>query len=120
MDDSTTSASGEHARTHVLLLVHDLDIRIVDAATGELLRELTLDYQPTGKPPGPAPKEAGEPTNLGFTCPGCLETSHGAPAGFEPATHGLGDRRSRCGVFPTSSMELACRVTLGTTICEIG
>jgi hypothetical protein len=37
-----------------LLLVHDLDIRIVNAATGELLRELTLnpdrDYQPQNKP----------------------------------------------------------------------
>jgi transposase InsO family protein len=48
------------ARTPVLKLVHDLDVRIIDAATGELLRELTIDpnrdYQPTGKPPGPAPK----------------------------------------------------------------
>ena len=39
-----------HARTHVILLVHDLNIRVVNAATGELLRELTLnpniDYQP--------------------------------------------------------------------------
>jgi transposase InsO family protein len=46
-----------HARTRVLVLVHDLDIRIVNAATGELLRELTLDttkrYQGTGRPPGP-------------------------------------------------------------------
>jgi len=43
--------------TYVLLLVQDLDIRIINAATGELLRELTLDptrdYQPTGRPPGP-------------------------------------------------------------------
>ncbi|WBQ05256.1 IS481 family transposase [Kribbella sp. CA-293567] len=49
-----------HARTHVLILAHDLEIRVVDAATGELLRELTLDptkdYQPTGRPPGPARK----------------------------------------------------------------
>src|SRR5207342_3370245 len=49
-----------HARTHVLLLVQDLDIRVVHAATGELLRQLTLDptrdYQPTGRPPGPARK----------------------------------------------------------------
>jgi len=49
-----------HARTHVLILVHDLQIRVVDAATGELLRELVLDpdrdYQPTGRPPGPIPK----------------------------------------------------------------
>ena len=48
-----------HARTRVLMLVHDLDIRIINAATGELLRELTLNpdrnYQATGKPPGPPP-----------------------------------------------------------------
>jgi transposase InsO family protein len=48
-----------HAGTHVLLLVQDLDIRIIHAATGELLRQLTLDpgrnYQPTGRPPGPPP-----------------------------------------------------------------
>jgi transposase InsO family protein len=46
-----------HARTPVILLVQDLDVRIVDATTGELLRELTIDprrdYQPTGRPPGP-------------------------------------------------------------------
>jgi transposase InsO family protein len=46
-----------HARTHVILLVQDLDVRIVNAATGELLRELTIDpnrdYQPTGAPKGP-------------------------------------------------------------------
>ncbi|WP_433167225.1 integrase core domain-containing protein [Kribbella sp. CA-247076] len=51
-----------HARTHVILLIHDLQIRVVDAATGELLRELVLDptrdYQPTGRPPGPAPKRS--------------------------------------------------------------
>jgi transposase InsO family protein len=46
-----------HARTHVIMLVHDLHIRVVAAATGELLRELILDttrnYQPTGAPKGP-------------------------------------------------------------------
>ena len=56
-----------HARTHVLLIVHDLNIRVVNAATGELLRELVLDptrdYQPTHRPPGPAPKkQKTEPT----------------------------------------------------------
>jgi transposase InsO family protein len=52
-----------HAGTCVILLVQDLQIRIVNAATGELLRELVLDpnrdYQPTGAPKGPtrrAPK----------------------------------------------------------------
>jgi transposase InsO family protein len=49
-----------HARTHVIVLVQDRDIRIIVAATGELLRELVLDptkrYQGTGRPPGPPPK----------------------------------------------------------------
>jgi hypothetical protein len=48
-----------HARTRVLMLVHDLHVRVINAATGELIRELTLDpardYQPTGRPPGPPP-----------------------------------------------------------------
>jgi len=43
-----------HARTRVLVLVHDLDIRVINAATGELLRELVLNptqrYQPIPKP----------------------------------------------------------------------
>jgi transposase InsO family protein len=42
-----------HARTHVILLIQDLHIRVVHASTGELLRELTLDpskdYQPQPK-----------------------------------------------------------------------
>jgi len=49
-----------HAQTPVLMLVQDLHIRVINAATGELLRDLTLDptrdYQPTGRPPGPQPK----------------------------------------------------------------
>jgi transposase InsO family protein len=47
--------------TRVLILVQDLHIRIINAATGELLRELTLDptkdYQPTGAPKGPKRKK---------------------------------------------------------------
>ena len=49
-----------HARTRVIVLVQDLNIRIIDRTTGELLRELVLDetrrYQPTGRPPGPRPR----------------------------------------------------------------
>jgi len=44
-----------HAGTYVRLLVQDLDITIINATTGEILRELTLDpsrdYQPRGKQP---------------------------------------------------------------------
>ena len=66
-----------HARTRVILLVHDLHVRVVNAATGELLRELIVDpskdYQPKNHP---------EMTNSRTCirrsgCPGCLETSHG-------------------------------------------
>jgi transposase InsO family protein len=43
-----------HARTHVLLLIQDLHIRVINEQTGELLRELLLDttrdYQPQTKP----------------------------------------------------------------------
>jgi hypothetical protein len=46
-----------HAGVRVLLLVHDLDVRVI-TEDGELLRHLTLDptktYQPTGRPKGPA------------------------------------------------------------------
>src|SRR5215468_9853669 len=49
-----------HAQTHVLLLIQDLHVRVIGAATGELLRDLTLDpsrnYQPTSKPRRPKPK----------------------------------------------------------------
>jgi hypothetical protein len=54
-----------HARTRVLMLVHNLDVRVINAATGELIRELTLDparnYQPTGRPPGPRPGQKPTP-----------------------------------------------------------
>ena len=50
-----------HAGTHVILLVHDLHARVINAATGQLLRELVIDprkdYQPRGLPPGPARKK---------------------------------------------------------------
>ena len=39
------------------MLIDDLHVIVIDAATGEKLRELTIntnrDYQPTGKPKGP-------------------------------------------------------------------
>jgi transposase InsO family protein len=67
-----------HARTHVLVLIQDLNIRIIHAATGELLRQLTLDTttdpQPTGAPEGPKRKRP-EP-NAGSGLFRCLETSH--------------------------------------------
>jgi transposase InsO family protein len=49
-----------HAGTPVTVLARDHHIRILATATGELLRELTLDltkgYQPTGAPKGRTPR----------------------------------------------------------------
>ena len=49
-----------HARTHIIMLIDNLNIRIVDPATGELLRQLTLDpthnYQPQSKQNKKTPK----------------------------------------------------------------
>ncbi len=43
-----------HAHTPVLMIINNLDIRIVATQTGELLRHLTLDptrdYQPQNQP----------------------------------------------------------------------
>jgi hypothetical protein len=42
------------------MLISDLNVRVINAATGELLRELTIDptrnYQPRGLKPGPQRK----------------------------------------------------------------
>ncbi len=49
-----------HARTHIIMLINELDIRIVNPATGELLRRLTLapnrDYQPQNQEHKKTPK----------------------------------------------------------------
>ena len=49
-----------YVRTDVILLIQDLHVTIVNAATGQILRDLNIDprknYQPTGKPPGPTKK----------------------------------------------------------------
>jgi transposase InsO family protein len=57
--------SRTHAGTPIVMLIADLDIRIIHTTTGELLRTLTLnpntDYQPTGQPPGPKPRKQQTP-----------------------------------------------------------
>ena len=49
-----------YAGTPIKLLVQDLHVLVVHAATGEILRDLIIDprkdYQPTGRPPGPRKK----------------------------------------------------------------
>jgi transposase InsO family protein len=54
-----------HTGTRVILLIADLDVRIINAATGELYRHLTLDpthrYHGTGRPPGAPPRKPQQP-----------------------------------------------------------
>jgi len=77
-----------HAGTRVLLLVHDLSVRVINAATGELLRELTLDptrdYQPTGKPR--RPKETTPNPAEGSGLFASLERSQSAPGRIRTGT----------------------------------
>ena len=60
------AALGRHLTgTRIILLVADLDVRIIDAATGELYRQLVLDptrlYHGTGRPPGPPTRKRQQP-----------------------------------------------------------
>ncbi len=65
LDDHARYALSITAQVPIILLVADLDIRIIHATTGELLRHLTLDptrdYQPLGRPPGPPPQKPQQP-----------------------------------------------------------
>ena len=49
------------ARARVIALIDDLNIGVIHATTGELIRVFTLDtsrtYQPTGKPTGAPPRK---------------------------------------------------------------
>lgn len=64
----------EHIGTTVRILVHDLHITIINADTGEIIRDLHLDtsrdYQPLGRPPGPPkgrPQRGGRRRKTGQT-----------------------------------------------------
>lgn len=56
----------EHAGTHIRMLIHNLNVIVIHATTGEIIRELTInpdkDSQPRGLPPGPkkgTPRQGG-------------------------------------------------------------
>ena len=76
-----------HAGTRVLLLVQDLHIRVINADTGELIRELTLDpdkrYQATGKPSG-WPKKTPRPLRGFAVSSMSCDITGVAGVGFEP------------------------------------
>ena len=69
-----------HARTRVLMLVHDLDVRIINAATGELIRELNHRPHQGLSTPRRAlrpPTKKTEPPNEGSELFRCPDTSQG-------------------------------------------
>lgn len=53
--------------TPIVMLIRDLDVRIIHTTTGEILRELTINperrYHGTGKPPGGPPRPYGPRKN---------------------------------------------------------
>ena len=97
---STTSASAAPTPEPTsIVLADDLHSGAVDASTGELLRDLTIDpthdYQPTGAPKGPTRPKTNGPNPMRVRTVSDVSRHHNAPsAGFEPATHGLGNRCS--------------------------
>jgi hypothetical protein len=68
-----------HHRTRVLILIQDHHITVINAATGEVLRDFTLDptrdHQPTGARKGPKRKKNREP-KVGPRLFRCLATPH--------------------------------------------
>jgi transposase InsO family protein len=79
----------EHRDKRVLALIADRYLRIVDAETGELLRELTLDptkdYQPLGRPPGPKPGTPRRPRSQPTAPPaGGVKAGRRPPIGPRP------------------------------------
>ena len=65
-----------HARTHVLLLVQDRDIRVVNATTGDLIRELILDPSRDYQPLRHSPHSKKPRTHEGSGLCRCRETPH--------------------------------------------
>jgi len=55
-------------RTRVLILIQDLNVRIINAATGDLMRELTINTTATTNPAesDPAPQRNNPNPNRGF------------------------------------------------------
>ena len=71
-----------HHRTHVILLVQDLDVRVVNAITGELLRELTIDTDRDYQPRNAKIRTPTEGSDLSYL----LRDHTVGLTGFEPAT----------------------------------
>ena len=101
------------------MLVQDLHIRVINAATGELLRELTLDptrdYQPTGRPPGPPNTENTPNPDEGSECPRCLETSHGAGEGNRTLMTSLEGWGSTIELRPRAALARSVRAPASTS-----
>jgi hypothetical protein len=115
------SVGRHHYRTRVLVLVHDLDVRIIHAATGALLRELTLDptrdYQPTGASKGP--KRNGSEPKAGSEPLRCPETSPTESPRIRTCTRVSRRIRSPLRTFEASTANLYQRKPKGLRLAQI-
>ena len=79
-------------RTRIIMLINGYDVRIIHAATGEIIRTLTINperrYHGTGNPIG-GPSRPTDPTKTRNPNPDegsdpcvCLATSHGGTGGI--------------------------------------
>lgn len=79
-------------RTRILILTDEHHINVINAATGEVLRDFTFDptrdYQPTGAPKGPERKNRGP--KVGPRLFRCLATS--PSSGDSVLVQDIGDR----------------------------
>ena len=73
-----------HARTHVILLVQDLHVRVINATTGELLRELTIDPNRDYQPRTPTMTNARTHISVGSGVRDVLRHHMAVAVGFEP------------------------------------
>ena len=89
---SATVEARRQCRTRILILTDEHHINVINAATGEVLRDFTFDptrdYQPTGAPKGPKRKNRGP--KVGPRLFRCLATS--PSSGDSVLVQDIGDR----------------------------
>ena len=119
---SATVEARRQCRTRILILMDEHHINVINAATGEVLRDFTFDptrdYQPTGAPKGPERKNRGP--KVGPRLFRCLATS--PSSGDRIRTCDLWVMRQKSGVsgyppFPICGAQSGCAVRAAPSDC---